>query len=122
MREYKEWYDDLRTLNDERWCNTDFLFVQDNGEPMNPDSITAWLRKFSTRHDLPHINPHAFRHTAASVLINQGADIVSVSKRLGHATTSTTLNVYAHIIEEADTASSETLADVLLRNKKAKTG
>ena len=122
LREYQEWYDDLRMKNDERWCNTDFLFVQDDGSAMNPDSITAWLRKFSTRHNLPHINPHAFRHTAASVLINQGADIVSVSKRLGHATTSTTLNVYAHIIEEADTVSSETLADVLLRNKKSKTG
>ena len=96
------------------------MFVKENGEPMIPDGITAWLSEFSKRHDLPHINPHAFRHTMASILINSGKDVVSVSKRLGHAKVSTTTDIYSHIIMEADEQASECLADVMLRPTKKK--
>lgn len=115
LREYRRWYLELQLKNGGRWQNTDFLFVKDDGSPMIPDGITAWLSKFSQRHDLPHINPHAFRHTMASILINNGKDIVSVSKRLGHAKTSTTTDIYSHVIMEADEQASECLADVMLR-------
>lgn len=120
LRQYRQWYMELRLKNGDRWQKngwqgTDYLFVKDDGTPMIPDSITAWLRKFSQRPDLPHINPHAFRHTMASILINNGKDIVSVSKRLGHARVSTTTDIYSHIIREADEQASECLADVMLR-------
>ncbi|MPN52463.1 Tyrosine recombinase XerC [bioreactor metagenome] len=82
---------------------------------MNPDSLTDWLNKFSKRNGLPHINLHAFRHTMASVLINSGKDVVSVSKRLGHAKVSTTTDICSHIIKQADEQASECLADVMLR-------
>ena len=115
LKQYRGWYLEQRLKNGDRWHDTDFLFVKDNGEPMSPDGITAWLRKFSMRHDLPHINPHAFRHTMASILISEGKDVVSVSKRLGHAKVSTTTDIYSHIIRQADEQASECLADVLLR-------
>ena len=122
LDEYRMLYYSQRFKSGDRWQNTDFLFVKDDGTPMIPDSITAWLRKFSAKHDLPHINPHAFRHTMASILINSGKDIVSVSKRLGHAKTSTTTDIYSHIIQEADEQASECLADIILRpaNEKEK--
>ena len=94
------------------------MFVRDDGRPMNPDSIGAWLDGFAKRHGFPHINPHAFRHTVASVLINCGTDIVSVSKRLGHARTSTTTDLYAHVIQKADEQATETLANAILRPRK----
>lgn len=107
----------LRLINGDRWQDTGFVFTQDNGLPMHPGSIGSWLNKFSTRHGLPHINPHAFRHTAASVLIANGIDVVTVAKMLGHSQVSTTDNIYAHIIEEERTKASECLADVILRRK-----
>ena len=107
----------LQIANGDRWMNTGFVFTQDNGQHMNPDSITCWLREFSTRHNLPHINPHAFRHTVASVLLANGTDIVTVSKQLGHASVNTTENFYSHIIEENKAKASECIADVLLRKK-----
>lgn len=118
LRQYRRWYMELRFKNGDRWQDTGFLFVKENGEPMIPDGITAWLSDFSKRHDLPHINPHAFRHTMASILINSGKDVVSVSKRLGHAKVSTTTDIYSHIIMEADEQASECLADVMLRPTK----
>lgn len=115
LRQYRTWYLELQLSNGDRWQHTDYLFVQDNGTPMNPDSLTDWLNKFSKRHNLPHINPHAFRHTMASILISSGKDVVSVSKRLGHAKVSTTTDIYSHIIKQADEQASECLADVILR-------
>lgn len=117
LKEYRRWWVELRFKNGDRWAGTDYLFVQNDGKPINPDSISAWVSDFSKRHELPHINPHAFRHTVASVLINNGQDIVTVSRRLGHSRTSTTLDIYSHMIDEADAEASECIADVLLRRQ-----
>lgn len=84
---------------------------------MHPDSITAWLADFSKRHGLPHIHPHAFRHTAASILLGGGTDVVTVAAQLGHASVTTTQAVYAHIIDENKAKASECIADALLRKK-----
>lgn len=92
-----------------------FVFSQDNGSPMHPDSVTDWLGKFSKRHNLPHVNPHAFRHTMASMLYFNGVDSVSISKRLGHAQVSTTANIYAHAMEEADKKNADILAEIFLK-------
>lgn len=93
-----------------------FVFSQDNGQPMRPDSITAWLNRFSKRHNLPHLNPHAFRHSMTSLLIFGGADLVSVSKRLGHSLPSTTANIYAHALAQADAKNAEVLDMILCKN------
>lgn len=117
LKEYRRWWVELRFKNGDRWAGTDYLFVQNDGKPINPDSISAWVSRFAKRHELPHINPHAFRHTVASVLINNGQDIVTVSRRLGHSRTSTTLDIYSHLIAEADAEASECIADMLLRRQ-----
>ena len=106
-----------RLLMGDRWHENDYVFKQDDGQPMHPDSITQWLDKFSRRHDLPHINPHAFRHTAASVMIVNGADIVTISKMLGHAKVSTTEDIYSHVIEDSKQQAGNVLADVFYREK-----
>lgn len=115
LRDYRQAWIELRFKLGDKWPGYDYLFLRDDGQLMMPDTITAWLARFSKRHGLPHINPHAFRHTAASVLINNGQDIVTVSRRLGHSHTSTTLDIYSHLIAQADADASECIADALLR-------
>ncbi|WP_370516740.1 tyrosine-type recombinase/integrase [Sporomusa sp. KB1] len=51
---------------------------------------------------MDHISPHSFRHMAASFLIRSGVDIRTVSAKLGHARTSTTTDIYAHVIQSAE--------------------
>lgn len=92
------------------------LFTQENGQPMCPDSVTTYLRRFSKQYGLPHIHPHLFRHTMASLLIYEHVDPVSVSKRLGHAQVSTTTDIYAHVIAEADQQNADLLAGIFLKN------
>lgn len=115
LRQYKAWQASERLRLGAYYRDQDFVFAQDNGQPIHPDSVERWLNKFSKRHDLPHINPHAFRHTMASMLYFNGVDSVSISKRLGHAQVSTTANIYAHVMAEADQRNADILSEIFLR-------
>ncbi len=115
LRQYRTWQAGERLRLGEYYQSQGFVFSQDNGNPMHPDSVTDWLNKFSKRHGLPHINPHAFRHTMASLLYFNGVDSVSISKRLGHAQVSTTANIYAHVMEEADRRNADILSEIFLK-------
>lgn len=119
LKQYRVYQWELQLKNGDRWKNTGYVFTTDDGNWTRPDTITAWLNDFSRRRGLPHINPHAFRHTVASVLIANGTDVVTVSKQLGHASVNTTESFYSHIIEESKAQAAECLADVMLRRKKA---
>ena len=115
LRQYKAWQNAERLRLGEYYQDKGFVFAQDTGGPMHPDSVTTWLTRFSKRHGLPHVNAHAFRHTMASMLYFNGVDSVSISKRLGHAQVSTTANIYAHVMEAADKKNADILADVFLK-------
>ena len=90
-----------------------YLFAQPDGKPSNPESITLWLNRFSKKYGLQGVHAHAFRHCAASLLIANGVDIVTVASILGHADPTTTAKVYAHAIEEAKVKASECLAEAI---------
>lgn len=115
LQQYRAWQNEERLRLGSYYQYQGFVFSQDNGNPMHPDSVNDWLDKFSKRHDLPHINPHAFRHSMASLLYFNGVDSVSISKRLGHAQVSTTANIYAHVMKEADQRNADILADIFLK-------
>ena len=70
------------------------------------------IDKFSKKHNLPHIHPHAFRHTAASTMIANGVDLVTTANELGHANASTTASIYAHQIAIAKAKAADVRAGV----------
>ena len=115
LKLYRAYYDGLRVKNGDRWIETPYVFTRDDGGVMNPDNVTQWLGNFSKKYDLPPIHPHKFRHTMASLLIFNGTDALTVSKRLGHAKVSTTTDIYSHVIKQADERAAESIADVILR-------
>ena len=117
LQDYRAEQERVRAVVGDRWRETGYVFTRDDGQPMHPDSINGWLNKFSSRHELPHIHPHQFRHSLASLLINNGTDILAVSRRLGHANAVTTMSIYAHALQKADAQSSECIADALLRRR-----
>jgi integrase len=117
LRQYRVWQNEERLRLGEYYQYQGFVFSKDNGGPMHPGSVTDWLNKFSKRHDLPHINPHAFRHTMASMLYFNGVDSVSISKRLGHSKVSITADIYAHVMEDADKRNADILSEVFLGGK-----
>ena len=60
---------------------------------------------------------HALRHTNATLMIANGTDIKTVSKRLGHANITTTGNIYTHAIQTADERAAEALNDIFTKKK-----
>ena len=122
LKAYRAWYSELQLKNGDRWQNSGYLFVQDNGAPMNPHSLSAWLHEFSQRHNLPNIHPHKFRHTMASLLYFGGLDSITISKRLGHAKVSTTTDIYSHIIQQADEQAADKIAETIFRAGKKEIG
>jgi len=115
LRAWKKKQDADKEEKKKFYQDNDFVFCRDNGQAMHPDTVTDWMDKFAKRHNLPHINPHAFRHTMASMLYFNQVDSVSISKRLGHAQVSTTANIYSHIIAEADKQNADLLAGIFLK-------
>lgn len=133
LKKYKKEYNETRFLLGDRWNDENFVFVQENGKIMHPDSLTSYCANFRKKYNevikkknkdlpkseqiklLPRINPHSFRHTQASVLFNERKDPITVSKRLGHAKVSTTTDIYSHLLKKSDTDASEALADRFLR-------
>lgn len=70
----------------------------------------------SHKEPLPVIPLHGLRHTSATLLIANNQDIRSVSARLGHAETSTTLNIYTHFLESTDKKAADILENVLVKH------
>ena len=118
LREYRVWQIEERFRLGEYYQDMGYVFTRDTGAPMHPDSVTTWLDRFSKRHGLPHLHPHAFRHTAASMLLYAGMDVVSVASRLGHSQVSTTTDVYAHVLAEADVKSADILSEIYFKSSR----
>jgi integrase len=78
------------------------VFSEIDGTPQSPGALSSEWRDEADRIGFTDIPLHALRHTHASQLIDAGVDIVTVSKRLGHASPAITLKIYAHLFRKDD--------------------
>ena len=112
LLEYKQWQYGQREKLGDAWEDQDGrVFTTDTGKPMFPDAVTQWFTKFVKRSGLPKVTVHSLRHTYASLMIADGTPLVVVSHQLGHAQSSTTANIYAHVIAEAEAKAQDAMDD-----------
>ena len=79
----------------------DYVFLSDEGNPLNTQTLWNLLRRGSSAHLGVGIRPHAFRHiVATSYLRENPGDYVTMMYLLGHASIDTTVNVYTHISQD----------------------
>ena len=113
LKELREYQDGEALKWGTKWVETDRLFTKDNGEPQHPNTTYTWLKRFCKKNDLPFYGLHTYRHLFASLLVNGGVDIVTVSGALGHSNVTTTSNIYCHILETTRAKVTDVIADAL---------
>jgi integrase len=98
------------------------LFPGQDGGPSRRTGLSIRWRKTVKALGLPSLVFHELRHTHASQLIAAKVDIVTISKRLGHADPAITLRVYSHMFEETDAAAADAINMALGATSVPKTG
>ncbi|HSK90069.1 MAG TPA: site-specific integrase, partial [Euzebyales bacterium] len=86
-----------------QWRNElDLVFTEELGAPLVPQRTTHRFRRLVRRLDVPTIRLHDLRHTHATLLLQAGVPVKVVSERLGHASITITMDVYAHVLPAMD--------------------
>lgn len=98
------------------WHHEGFVFPSTVGKAMDSTSLLKQFRKLLKLAGLPKIRFHDLRHTAASLMLNNGVDVLVASQRLGHAQPSITLNTYGHLMPSMQNEAANIL-DTLIADK-----
>lgn len=79
---------------------SNYFYIFGGNKPLAPSTIERYKNKYCSISGVEKIRLHDFRHSHATLLLNKNIPLSTISKRLGHKNTSTTLDIYAHFIEE----------------------
>ena len=85
------------------------IFAKLDGSPRAPDGLSSEWRHVVKSRKLPRVTFHALRHSHASALIAADVDVLTVSRRLGHASAAVTLGVYGHLFRDKSDAAAKAI-------------
>lgn len=83
-----------------RWQDNDLIFPSSIGTPLSPSNLRLDFQRIIRLAGVPRVRFHDLRHTAASLMLNNGIPVIIVSKILGHSKPSITLDIYGHLYNE----------------------
>lgn len=93
--------------------NVQYVFPSPNGGPISPDSVRHMLHRVLERAGIPKVRFHDLRHTFATIALQNGVDIKTLSSMLGHFSAAFTLDTYAHVTTAAQKEAAATMGNVL---------
>lgn len=94
----------------------EYVFPSPNGGPISPDSVNNMLHRVLDRAGIPRVRFHDMRHTFATLALQNGVDIKTVSGMLGHFSAGFTLDTYAHVTTAAQKEAAETMGNILAQS------
>ncbi|MCL1874115.1 MAG: site-specific integrase [Clostridiales bacterium] len=100
LREHKCKQSETRLLVGPVWANKGLVFTNDVGGFLDADAVYKAYKRLLANNGLPDIRMHDLRHTAATLMLQNGDDIKTVQEALGHHTAAFTLDVYGHVTEK----------------------
>jgi len=100
LREQYQLVHHLKSSNEQRWQEYNLIFPSSVGAPLNASNLRKDFLRLLSDANLPTMRFHDLRHTAASLMLNHGVPLIVVSRILGHAKPSITLDIYGHLIHE----------------------
>ena len=102
-----------RAVTGDRWQEYQLVFPSTIGTPRNPSNFLKLYREILVAAGVPKITFHDLRHIAASIMLNNGVPTLIVSHLLGHASPSTTLNMYGHEFSVQEIQAAEMMDQVI---------
>lgn len=90
-----------------------YIFLDPYFDHISNNAVNKALKKACTRAGVKEITFHPLRHTHCSILIYEGVNIKYISKRLGHATTGITYEIYGHILDELEQKESKRVNTIM---------
>ena len=107
--------DTISILNEQKKKvgSSPWVFPSATGGPISPDSVLHMLHRVLKRAGLPQVRFHDLRHTFATLALQNGVDIKTVSGMLGHFSAGFTLDTYAHVTSAAQKAAANTMGKLL---------
>lgn len=114
LRTHYEKQQQLRTDAGDKWIEHGLIFTTNNGTPINHRNLLRDFKILLKDAGLPQIRFHELRHTAASLMLNNRIPIIVVSRRLGHARASITLDVYGHLIPSMQAEAAELMDELIM--------
>ena len=93
------------------------VFSNIDGDPMPPNNLSRDWRRFVKARKLPNVSFHGLRHSHVSALIARGVDVLTISRRIGHASPVVTLRTYAHMFQQTDTVAATAIEGALRGGK-----
>lgn len=91
----------------------DLVICTSKGTPVNPRNMLRSFKRITKAAGLPEIRFHDLRHSHATLLIENGADIKMIAERLGHSTTRITLDTYVHVRKGRQKEAADIVSSVL---------
>lgn len=102
-----------RAADSDRWTEYGLLFTNSFGGPIHPRNLLRNFKQLLRDAGLPMVRFHDLRHTAASLMLNAGIPVIVVSRRLGHARASITLDIYRHLIPSMQAEVADQIDDLV---------
>ena len=90
-----------------------WVFPSPAGGPISPDSVGNMLHRVLKRAGLPNLRFHDLRHTFATLALQNGVDVKTVSGMLGHFSAGFTLDTYAHVTTASQRQAAKTMGSIL---------
>jgi integrase len=113
LKELRGRQDKERETAGSDWSDSGLVFTTPTGQPLDPANLTRRFRSFLNRAGLRRIRFHDLRHSTATLLLEQGVDLVVIKELLGHAHIGVTAGVYAHVRLRLQRQAIDTLDDAL---------
>ena len=96
------------------YTESEYIFVNDMGEPYQPNYVTQHFKLVLRKNHLRNIRFHDLRHTCASLLLKNGVPMKDIQEWLGHSSYNTTANIYAHLDTSSKNTSASKMSNVVI--------
>lgn len=96
------------------YTESEYIFVNDMGEPYQPNYVTQHFKLVLRKNHLRSIRFHDLRHTCASLLLKNGVPMKDIQEWLGHSSYNTTANIYAHLDTSSKNTSASKMSNVVI--------